>query len=203
MSSIGSRRSILCKGRLWLQNKYFEDVIIEMLEFLVDNIFVVLQARFSSRKSVKWEQSMPLLLANMFLYSYEAEFKQSLLSTGRKQLASRFNFTYRYIDNVLSINNQEFEIYLGQMYPVELEIKDTTENNSSASYRDLLLSIGSDVNFTLPFLKIVTISISTSQIFRSWVAIFQPQPPMTSLFRSLYGLALRMDVLFWEVATFK
>ena len=69
---------------------------------------------------------------------------QSLLSTGRKQLASRFIFTYRYIDEVLSINNQEFENYLGQMYPVELEIKDTTESNTSASYLDLLLSLGRD-----------------------------------------------------------
>ena len=84
------------------------------------------------------------LLADIFLYSYEAEFIQSLLSTGRKQLASRFNFTYRYIDDVLSINNPEFENYLGQMYPVELEIKDTTESNTSASYLDLLLSIGRD-----------------------------------------------------------
>ena len=54
----------------------------------------------------------------------------SLLSTGRKQLASRFNFTYSYIDDVLSINNPEFENYLGQMYPVELEIKDTTESDT-------------------------------------------------------------------------
>ena len=30
------------------------------------------------------------------------------------------------------------------MYPPELEIKDTTENNTSASYLDLLLSIGRD-----------------------------------------------------------
>ena len=59
-------------------------------------------------------------------------------------MASLFNFTYRYIDDVLSINNQEFENYLGQMYPVELEIKDTTESNTSASYLDLLLSIGKD-----------------------------------------------------------
>ena len=34
--------------------------------------------------------------------------------------------------------------YLGQMYPAELEIKDTTESNTSASYLDLLLSIESD-----------------------------------------------------------
>ena len=45
------------------------------------------------------------LLADIFLYSYEAEFIESLLSNGGKQLASRFNFTYSYIDDVLSINN--------------------------------------------------------------------------------------------------
>ena len=50
----------------------------------------------------------------------------------------------RYIDDVLSMNNPEFENYLSQMYPVELEIKDTTESNTSASYLDLLLSIGRD-----------------------------------------------------------
>ena len=59
---------------------------------------------------------------------------------------------------------------------------------------------GGTVNFTLPFMTNVTISISTSQIFRSWVAIFQPRQPMASLFRSLYGmlgLAPRMGVLSW------
>ena len=81
--------------------------------------------------------------ADIFLYSYEAEFIQSLLSTGKKKLASQFNFTYRYIDDVLSINNPDFENYLGQMYPAELEIKDTTDSNTSASYLDLLLSIES------------------------------------------------------------
>ena len=84
------------------------------------------------------------LLADIFLYSYEADFIQSLLSTGKKHLASRFNLTYRYIDDVLSINNPEFENYLGQMYPAELEIKDTTESTTSASYLDLQLSIGRD-----------------------------------------------------------
>ena len=97
------------------------------------------------------------LIADIFLYSYEADFIQSLLSTRRKQLTSRFNFTYRYIDDVLSINNPEFENYLGQTYPVELE------------------------TWTLPFITNVTISISTSQIVLSWVAIFQPRPPIAIL----------------------
>ena len=83
-------------------------------------------------------------LADIFLYSFEAEFIQFLLSTGMKQLASRCNLTYRYIDDVLSINNPEFENCLGQVCPAELEIKDTTESTTSASYLDLLLSIGRD-----------------------------------------------------------
>ena len=33
-----------------------------------------------------------------------------------------------YIDDVLSINNTEFENYLGQMYSAELKMHDTTES---------------------------------------------------------------------------
>ena len=120
------------------------------------------------------------LLADLFLYSYEAEFIQSLLSAGRKRLTSQFNFTYRYIDYVLSINNPDFENYLGQMYPPELEIKDTTESNTSTSYLDLLLSIGrvGTVNIALPFTTSVTISISILQTFHSWVTTSHPRQPM-------------------------
>ena len=46
--------------------------------------------------------------------------------------------------NVYTIYNPDFENYRGQMYPAELEIKDTTESNTSFSYMDLLLSIGRD-----------------------------------------------------------
>ena len=33
-------------------------------------------------------------------------------------------------------NNPDLENYLGKMYPVELEIKNRTDNNTSASYLD-------------------------------------------------------------------
>ena len=38
-------------------------------------------------------------------------------------------FTYRYIDDVLSINNPNFGNYIDDMYPAELEIKDTTDTD--------------------------------------------------------------------------
>ena len=43
---------------------------------------------------------------------------------------------------LFTLYNPEFETYLGQMYPAELEIKDTTESTTSAFYLALLLSIG-------------------------------------------------------------
>ena len=142
---LGHEESYFVKERSDCKNKYTEDDIIKMLGFLVDNIFVVFAGKvFQQIVGIPMGTNCAPLLADIFLYSYEAEFIQSLLSKGNKQLASRFNFTYRYIDDVLSINNSEFQNYLGQMYPVELEIKETTESATTASYLDLLLSIGKD-----------------------------------------------------------
>ena len=119
--------------------------IIKMLEFLVDNISLVFVGKvFQQIIGIPVGTNFAPLLADIFLYSYEAEFIQSLLSAGKKRLVSQFNFSYRYIDDVLSINNPDFENYLGQTYPPELEIEDTTESNTCASYLDLRLSIGRD-----------------------------------------------------------
>ena len=142
---LGHEETYFVKEHSDSKSKYSEDDIIKMLEFLVDNIFVVFAGKvFQQTVGIPMGTNCAPLLADIFLYSYEADFIQSFLSTGKKHLASRFNLTYRYIDDVLSINNPEFENYLGQMYPAELEIKDTTESTTSASYLDLLLSIGRD-----------------------------------------------------------
>ena len=63
-------------------------------------------------------------------------------------LAVAFNSTFRYIDDVLSINNDQFNSYVDSIYPSELEIKDTTESSTSASYLDVLLNIDADGKLT-------------------------------------------------------
>ena len=183
------------------KNKYTEEDIIKMLEFLVDNIFVVFAGKVLQQiVGIPMGTNCAPLLADIFLYSYEAEFIQSLLSAGKKRLASQFNFTYRYIDDVLSINNPDFENYLGQMYPLSLRSKTRRRATLSASYLDLLLSIGREVNFALPFTTNATISISILQTFRSWVATSHLRPPMAFLSHNSSdtpGLAPLMNVLFW------
>ena len=83
------------------------------------------------------------LLADLFLYSYDADFMQGLLKKNEKKLARSFNFTFRYIDDVLSLNNYRFGDFVDRIYPIELEIKDTTDTDRSASYLDLHLKIDS------------------------------------------------------------
>ena len=77
------------------------------------------------------------LLADLFLYSYESEFLQKLVKDKKIHEARAFNFTYRYIDDVLSINNSRFSEFLPLIYPPELEVKETTDTASSASFLDL------------------------------------------------------------------
>ena len=84
------------------------------------------------------------LLADLFLYSYEAEFIQTLIKSGKQHLAKSFHYTFRYIDDVLSINNPKFGNYIVDIYPAELEIKDTTDADHRASYLDLDLSYDRD-----------------------------------------------------------
>ena len=140
------------------------------------------------------------LLVDFFLYSHEAEFKQYLLTTGKKLLASRLNLTYRYIEDVLSINNTGFE-----NYPVELEIKDNTESITSVSYLDLLLPIGRDIephtsiydkqdyfNFHITNFPFLRSNIQSSPVYGVFSLNLYDTP----------GLAPHMNVLFYGPGDF-
>ena len=125
------------------RDKYTEDDIIKMLNFLIDNVFVQFGGRlFQQTVGIPMGTNCAPLLADLFLYSYESEFLDGLKKKDKK-LARSFNFSFRYIDDVLSLNNPRFGDFLHLIYPDELEIKDTTDTPKSACYLDLHLEIDS------------------------------------------------------------
>ena len=69
-----------------------------------------------------------------FYESYEADTKRSKF---KKQKTSS-NLTFRYIDDVLSLNNPKCNDYIDVIYLKELEIKDTTDAPKWANYLDHL-----------------------------------------------------------------
>ena len=142
---VGYKSTYFVKDHSEAKNKYTEDDIVRMLEFLIDNIFVECGGViFQQVIGIPMGTNCAPLLADLFLYSYEAEFIQTLIKSGKRHLAKSFHFTYRYIDDVLSINNPKFGDYIDYIYPVELEIKDTTDADHQASYLDLDLSYNRD-----------------------------------------------------------
>jgi hypothetical protein len=80
------------------------------------------------------------LIADVFLYTYETDFIQKLPHEKKQSLTVAFNSIFRYIDDVLSINNNQFHTYVDSIYPNELEIKDTTECSTSASHLDNIIT---------------------------------------------------------------
>ena len=69
-----------------------------MLEFLIDNIFVFFGGRvFQQTVGIPMGTNCAPLLADLFLYSYEADFIQGLLKKNEKKLA------FRYIDAINEI----------------------------------------------------------------------------------------------------
>jgi hypothetical protein len=111
---------------------------------LIDNTFVIFVGRVLQHTfGMLMGTHFALFLADLFLYSYEADFIQGLHKKNEKKLARSFNFTFRYIDDVISLNNFRFGDFIDRIYPIQLEIKHTTDTDRSVSYLDLHLEIDS------------------------------------------------------------
>ena len=94
-----------------------------MLEFLIDNIFAIFGGRvFQQTDGIPMGTNCGPLLADLFLNSYEADFIKGLLRKNEKKLSRSFNFTSRYIDGVLSLNNSRLGDFVDRIYPIDLEI---------------------------------------------------------------------------------
>ena len=72
---------------------YAADNIYEMIEFLIDNIFMQ-----SGGLHLRQLTGIPLL-ADLFLYSYESKFLDIMIRSGHRRPARSFNLCYRYTDD--------------------------------------------------------------------------------------------------------
>jgi len=80
----------------------------------------------------------------LWVHSHEADFMHGLLKKNKKKLTRSFDFTFLCIDDVTSLNNSRLSDFVDRIYPIELEIKETTDTYISASYFQLHLEIDSE-----------------------------------------------------------
>ena len=117
--------------------------MIEALNFLLDNIYV----RFGD-KVYRQVVGIPMgtncapLIADLFLYCYESQFMTKLSKDpSLLHLVDTFKNTYRYLDDIFSLNNPEFSKYTSEIYPNELTLTKSNINSNSCPFLDLDISI--------------------------------------------------------------
>ena len=68
---------------------------------------------------IPMETNYAPLLTDHFLFSYESEFVDNMISGGHRELARSFNLCYRYIDDLIVFNNKKFGDYVNLAFIIE------------------------------------------------------------------------------------
>ena len=138
-----------------LYNKYFHSDIevfyknrkliiskilfVEILKFSVKNNYVLFSDRLYRQKiGIPMGSNFSPNMANLYLHFYESDFIRRNHEDGR----NRYKYTYRFIDDLLSVNNRDVIYDVRTIYPRFLEISNTNEGNfSDSSFLDVDIKI--------------------------------------------------------------
>ena len=88
------------------------------------------------------------LVADLFFLSNEKDFMMSLSGDMKADIIDAFNTTYRYLDDILHINNIYFDNMVINIYPAELQLNKSNTSGTAATFLDLHLFISNDIVIT-------------------------------------------------------
>ena len=117
--------------------------IINALKYLLDNIFV----RFGTLVyrqviGIPMGTNCAPLIADLFLYCYESKFMEKLFKDNTEHdLLNKFNNTYRYLDDILALNNPDFGNFVKDIYPDELKLVKSNTDNQHTPFLDLDITL--------------------------------------------------------------
>ena len=112
------------------------------IDFLIDNIYVRFGSSvFRQLIGIPMGTNSAPLLADLFLHTFEYDF---IVKTMKQDVtkAIQFNNTFRYIDDLFSINNVDFGNYISAIYLSELRLADTSISSTEVCYPDINITTG-------------------------------------------------------------
>ena len=113
-----------------------------MLHFLLDNVFIQVGGKvFQQCVGIPMGTNCAPLLAELLLHDYESSAMIRFSRTNGHPQAKSFEFTRRYIDDLISVNNPRFDKAIEKIYPSELTLKDTTLADGKVAYLDRQIEI--------------------------------------------------------------
>jgi len=113
------------------------DEVINLVEWLIDNTYVIIgDCVFKQCIGIPMGTDCAPYLANLFLYSYEFDFMNKLLKEKKWPILRKFNKCFRYIDDLLTINNDNFmEKWKHKIYPTELLLTSEDKSDQRSIFR--------------------------------------------------------------------
>ena len=151
--------------------KFSQVLVKEALEYLMNNCFFTFGNKiFRQVVEIPMGSDPAPFMANLFLYHYESSWMKQLKKHDL-QKARRFSHTFRFIDDLLTINDDNlFNENFGDIYPEELQLN-LESSGESVNFLDLnLKNINGHVDVKLydkrdnfPF-SIVRLPFSSSNI---------------------------------------
>ena len=128
-------------GFCFSNDKLVEVLEYLILEYLIDHIYIVVGNRvFHQHIGIPMGTDCAALLVNLYLFYYEYSYMKNLMKLDYVR-ALRFNFTARYIDDLLTLNNTLFVNEISNIYPQELVLNRTSESDVHVSYLYINISI--------------------------------------------------------------
>jgi hypothetical protein len=110
--------------------------------FLIDNIYICVgKSIFRQQIGIPMGTDCAPFIANLYLYACEYTYLDNLTKTDMKT-ARKFSKSFRYIDDLLTINNDNlFLKHAHDIYPTALILKHTNANHDQCNFLDLNLQI--------------------------------------------------------------
>ena len=122
------------------------DAVVYLLHWLIDNTYVSIGNKiFKQCIGIPMGTDCAPYLANLFLYAYEFDFMNNLIKQKNWVILRKFNKCFRYIDDLLSINNDNFMTkWAHKIYPKELSLTCEDKTDQEVNFLDLHLEIKKD-----------------------------------------------------------
>ena len=98
--------------------------VIKLLDFIVDNSYIKYKGKiYRQYVGIPMRIDPAPFMSNLFLHYYENKFIKSLIENGDLDQATKLKDTFRYLDDLLSINdNFYFKEIISSMHRNELKL---------------------------------------------------------------------------------
>ena len=141
--NIYTKRAYFSQGRSSNKTSFNKDELIECVNYLIDNSFVIYQGKIYKQViGIPMGTNAGPQIANTYLHVYEYEHIKKLIENGDKVALKSLENIFRYQDDLISFNDSGLlGNILGDIYPKEMIVNCTNVSPRKCNYLDLCISV--------------------------------------------------------------